>query len=1029
MPKVKLPFNLPAIVLLFILALTLFAVGLHRLTFDADIVGSLPVDDPVISDARYIIRHHPIQDQMVIDVQHQGINPDILVQGAEFIERRLADSGLFQQLGMGEIQNLGPGLIQVVTQNLSVLFSARELNRRIEPLLDPRRLRSKLAENFAHLLNLDSIGQAELISKDPLGLRNQILAKLSHLAPAHNARIFNGHLVSADNRHLLIIAKPAASGTDTTLARQVTGLMQTLAEDLNRVFAEKGFIFSLTPFGAYRAALDNENIARRDIRKLILFATVGIAVLLMLAFPRPYIGLFSLLPAIAGTLSAFFVFSLWHSSISILTIGFGGAIISITVDHGIAYLLFLDRSFQTTGSAAAKEVWSVGLLATLTTVGAFATLSFSGFPILAQIGQFAAIGIACSFLFVHTIFPKVFPTMPPARKEKRRYLRPLLRKLALGGGKYKAMAALAFGLLMVPFAKPEFNVDFRSMNTVSQDTAAAEKRIAAVWGNIFSRIFLMTEGRSLQEIQQKSDRLSGLLQEELDDGTLTAAFSPSMIFPGQDRGRENFRAWKNFWSPNRIEMLKTALQEASAQWGFTANAFDPFLRMVEKKKYHPIDIPPKFYPLLGILQDNSGARSTWYQFSTLQPGRNYRAESFFRKVGDLGTAKVFDPAFFSMKLGDYLAATFLQMVMIVGGSVAVLVFLFFLEWRLAAVALLPVAFAFSSTLGTLRLLGHPLDIPGLMLSIIVLGMGIDYSLFFVRGYQRYRDAAHPSLDLIRMAVFLAAASTLIGFGALNFADHRLLKSAGLTCFLGIAYSLIGAFTILPPILRHFFDAAGPSNTQALAAEGGGHAAGVISRYRFAEAVPRLGAYFRVRRDPMFREPIPVLHPPRCIIDIGSGYGLPAAWLLEVYPDARIYGIEPAPERARLSSIVVGGRGEVVCSAAPNIPVAADGAELAMMIDMLHYLDDHVLNSTLQSLCRLLDVEGLLIIRAKVIDHGGFMGAGLIARLWHRMRNEALHYRSADHIRDFLHRAGFADITFKPCGSGRRGFWFYARRTQ
>jgi len=1027
MPKVKLPFNLPAIVILFILALALFAVGLYRLTFDADIVGSLPVDDPVISDARTIIGRHPLQDQMVIDVQHQGVNPDILVQGAEFVEKRLKDSGLFQQVGMGDIQHLGPGLIQGVAQNLPVLFSARELNRHVEPLLEPRRLRSKLADNFAHLLNLDSIGQAELISKDPLGLRNLILAKLAHLAPAHNARIVNGHLVSADNRHLLIVAKPAASGTDTTLARQVTGLMQTLAEDLNRAYADKGFVFTLTPFGAYRAALDNENIARRDIRKLILFATVGIAALLMLAFPRPYIGLFSLLPAVAGTLSAFFVFSLWHSSISILTIGFGGAIISITVDHGIAYLLFLDRSFQTTGSAAAKEVWSVGLLATLTTVGAFATLSFSGFPILAQIGQFAAIGIACSFLFVHTVFPKIFPTMPPASKEKRRYLRPLLKKLAHGGGKYKAMAAIAFGLLMMPFAKPEFNVDFRSMNTVGRDTAAAEQRIAAVWGNIFSRIFLMTEGGSLQEIQQKSDQLSGLLQEELDGGTLAAAFSPSMIFPGQDRGRENFRAWQNFWNPIRKEMLKTALQEASAKWGFTADAFDPFLRMVDREKYRPVDIPPKFFPLLGIQQDNSGAGPIWYQFSTLQPGHDYRAETFFRKVAGLGTAKVFDPAFFSMKLGEYLAATFLQMVMIVGGSVAVLVVLFFFEWRLAAVALLPVAFAFCSTLGTLRLLGHPLDIPGLMLSIIVLGMGIDYSLFFIRGYQRYRDAAHPSLDLIRMAVFLAAASTLIGFGALNFADHRLLKSAGLTCFLGIAYSLIGAFTILPPILRRIFAAAGPSSTQAPAADGGGHAAGVINRYRFAEAVPRLGAYFRVRRDPMFREPIPVPHPPRCIIDIGSGYGLPAAWLLEVYPQARIYALEPVPERARLSSIVVGERGEVVCSAAPNIPAAAAGADLAMMVDMLHYLDDQVFNATLRCLRRFLNPGGLLIIRVKVIGRGGFAGAGLIANLWHRLRNKTLYYRSAEQIQDLLHRAGFADITFKPCGSGRRGLCFYASR--
>ena len=96
-------------------------------------------------------------------------------------------------------------------------------------------------------------------------------------------------------------------------------------------------------------------------------------------------------------------------------LGFGGAIISITVDHGICYLLFLDRPEATTGRTASREVWSVGLLAALTTVGAFATLGLSGFAIFVQLGTFTALGIGYAFLFVHAIFPKIFPRMPAAR--------------------------------------------------------------------------------------------------------------------------------------------------------------------------------------------------------------------------------------------------------------------------------------------------------------------------------------------------------------------------------------------------------------------------------------------------------------------------------------------------------------------------------------------------------------------------------------------------------------------------------------
>ena len=180
------------------------------------------------------------------------------------------------------------------------------------------------------------------------------------------------------------------------------------------------------------------------------------------------------------------------------------------------------------------------------------------------------------------------------------------------------------------------------------------------------------------------------------------------------------------------------------------------------------------------------------------------------KISRSSGIRVFDPALFSAKLGQYLADTFLRMAAIVGVSVMLLVGIFFFDWRLAGAALLPVVFALSCTLGTLRLIGHPLDIPGLMLSIVVMGMGIDYTLYIVRGYQRYGEATDPLMVLILTTVFLAAVSTLIGFGTLNFARHHLLQSAGLTCVLGVGYAFLGAFLILPPLLPRIISPAAQS---------------------------------------------------------------------------------------------------------------------------------------------------------------------------------------------------------------------------
>jgi len=1029
-------FNFPIILLLAVAVSGLFFIGFYRLDIDTDIIKTLPKSDPVVSDAGYILMNHPAGDQLVIDIaleSHDPEGPDILVEAGQFIEKKLMASGLFKSAGMKEIQNMIPELIFYITKNLPILFTEQDLKNKVKPLLDPRQINKKLEGSYSRLLNLDGIGQSELIASDPLGLRNIILAGLSHLFPSQNAKVYRGQLLSSDGRHLLLIARPIASGTDTTFARDVTKLIKKISRMLNEKYSAQEYKFTLTPVGAYRAALDNEIIAKRDIKKVVLFSMIGIAILLIIAFPRPYIGLLSFLPAVAGTLVAFFLFSLFNKSISALTIGFGGAIISITVDHGIAYLLFLDRHHKTSGREAAREVWAVGLLSTLTTVGAFLVLCISGFPILAQIGQFAAFGIACSFLFVHTVFPMMFPSMPPAKKVRSQLLMDMIAKLALTGGKYTAFGALAFALVMLCFAKPVFHVDLRSMNTVSKETKAAEGLVTSVWGNILSKIFLLTEGSDVSRLQKKGDKLLKMLEHEKVSGVLDSVFVPSMIFPGEERARENYSAWKNLWDNKRVKELKDTIQKVSVDLGFAQNAFDPFYNAIQKpygKLDHilgatPGDIPEKFYSILGISENKNPNGPKWIQFLTLTPGSAYNAEAFYAKYASGQTAKLFDPKFFSKRLGELLSSTFTKMVLIIGLSVAILCLLFFFDFILTLVALAPVVFAFVCTLGTLKLIGHPLDIPALMLSIVVMGMGIDYSLFFVRSYQRYLDENHPSLGLIRMSVFLASASTLIGFGVLNTADHSMLKGAGLASFTGIAYSLIGAFAILPPALKYLF------TYKQLPAENikpgsKKHLSRITKQYRHLQASVRLFVRFKILFDPIFTELFKFIKLPEKIIDINTGYGLSAVCLLEIYPKAKVYGIEPDGHRARISSKVIGQRGFIKCAKAPDIPQTEDPVDCALMIDVIQYLKDDEFKLILKRLSMQLCPGGSLLLRATSPINRAVSRMVWYENFWHKIIGIKPCYRSEEEIKQVLSQSGFEIEAVKPSGSGRKKYWVFAK---
>lgn len=1006
-----------SIITLFVLAILLY-VGICRLKIDTDITQSLPHDDPIIADAMYLFKHHPIQDQIAIDIGLQQENPDLLIEISHEIEKKLSESGLFKKIGMKEFQTLIPELMFNIIDRLPYLFTYKELQEKIDPLITPAAIDSSIEAHFQKMLGMDGIGQLQLISKDPLGFKNIALERLKSLAPAGHTRIYKEKLISADNRHLLLTAVPMGSGTDTKLARMLTTLIHSIGEEINQKYTGSGNQITLTSVGAFRAALDNETTIRKDVDKAFFITTIGIAILLLFSFSRPLIGLLSLVPAFSGTIIAFFIFSLFHDSISILVIGFGGAVISIVVDHGIAYMLFLDKPHQTSGQDASHEIWAIGLIGTLTAVVGFAALTLSGFSILLQLGQFSALGILASFLFVHMVFPKIILQVAPARKEKT-IVRKIVENLTLSGTKGLWIAG-ALTIIMLFYAKPVFNIDLARMNTVSKETLAAEKLIMNVWGNLFGKIYLISEGSNIDELQSYGDNITKSINKDIAEGNLSSAFVPSMIFPGKAQKTSNLRDWKQFWNNEKVLALQNNLSRAGMKYGFTSEAFSPFLTQLT----HPLAtgessiIPESFYALLGISQNSS--QSHLSQLITFSVGKNYDSQNFYNQYHSYG--KIFDPNLFSSHFGQLLFSTFIRMMIIVGISVFIILFLFFLDIKLTLITLLPVFFAFICTLGTLNLIGHPLDIACVMLSIIVMGLGIDYSLFFVKSYQIYNSEAHPSSQIAKTAVFLSAISTLIGFGVLCSADHLILKSVGLTCIFGVGYSMIGAFIILPPLLRdRFLYTDIPCNSKDIAAC-------VRQRYKKMEAYIRMFARFKMMFDPMFKQLPDLLanhDNVKTIVDIGTGYGVPACWCLQFFKQATVFGMEPGPDRVHIASLAVGNRGVIVNGKAPDVPKAPEPADLVLMLDMLHYLNDDDMTLTFKELRKIMATQGLLILRTAMPAKGQFSFLYWLEELKLKSKGMSTWYKSIEKIESTLVDSGFKIEKIEPSSQNGDLMWIIA----
>jgi RND superfamily putative drug exporter len=151
--------------------------------------------------------------------------------------------------------------------------------------------------------------------------------------------------------------------------------------------------------------------------------------------------------------------------------------------------------------------------------------------------------------------------------------------------------------------------------------------------------------------------------------------------------------------------------------------------------------------------------------------------------------------------------------------VIVLLSLVFLSFIAPIIPLLAIGIAIVEAIGfvfiVVTLAGQ--EIPTLMLallSVTMLGAGVDYCLFILWRYKEERQFGRNKYLAIRAAtvhagesVVSSGSTVMIGFGSLLLSTFPLLNQMGLGPMVGIGFSLLAALTIIPLILHFLGDKA------------------------------------------------------------------------------------------------------------------------------------------------------------------------------------------------------------------------------
>jgi predicted exporter len=528
-------------------------------------------------------------------------------------------------------------------------------------------------------------------------------------------------------------------------------------------------------------AVESRASIERDSWRLSVIAAGLVSAILLSVYRSLRIVLLSLLPVLSGLLVGIAVVGLVFGSVHGITLGFGATLIGEAVDYPT--YLFTHVAPGESVRDALTRMWPTLRLAVLTTVFGGLTMVLSSFAGLSQLGLLSMTGVLTAGLVTGWVLPAL--ASHRVTDAKRRALpvdwTRMVRSCRRGAWVLWMLVAAALTVLaMNPGGL--WDDDLANLSPVPESAKALDQQLRAELGAPDVRYLLVVSGESQEEALARSESAAELLRELIDRKQLTGFEMAGQYLPTRETQMRRRAALPD------PATLQAALNDALRGLPFRAGLFTPFLREVEQARTGA---------LMDLAELRGSALSLKIRSLLLHHGNEWVALAPLRGVtnGTQLAARIegrADPHVFLLDLkeesnrlvngyrNESLRLTALGVV-----SIALLLWWGLRDPSKVVRVLLPVLMAVVLVVAVLTMLGERLSLFHLVSLLLVIGIGLNYALFFNRDPSEAADTQRTALSLT-----VCGLATLSAFGALAFSRTPVLHAIGLTVSLGSLFSLL-----------------------------------------------------------------------------------------------------------------------------------------------------------------------------------------------------------------------------------------------
>ena len=691
---------------------------------------------------------------------------------------------------------------------------------------------NSLSSSFEQLLQqlqlMPGSVEQKLFSEDPQMLWFVLLRQWQ----TQQLKKHHGVWFDQQGKQSLLFVKTRADAYDLKQQKKNIEIIKSHIEQI--ITIDNNLTYVLT--GAPVFALESKKAISSQIKTISVIASFILLAFLYWFFRSLKIILLTALPLGFAVLTGMTTVILIDGFIHGITIAFGITIIGIAVDYPVhlySHILFSAHKEKQTQQSIIQSIWPLIRLGLITTLIGFSAITLSDFSGLRQLGLFAVSGLLAAALVTRFLLP-VMPVVKTKITEEKTLT---ANTNAFKKIRYLVNFSLPEWIYSVSIVIPVLALiyigsqqstlwqnDLAAMSPVPEKQKQQDFELRKAMGLPELRYTLILQAETIEQVLHQSEQLKPLLeelkQEEIISGyDMASHYLPSIKY--QQAQQEKLP---------EVSELKTRLEVVLNNSPLSVDAFSPFIIAIDNSKRMPSltaesllsneqanqqndFITDKIKVLLFQQIPGQQVNSLSFPKSPTKPSTKPSTLSSKKWTAiiplqgvqqKLPIAKLNQQVSFSVQLLDLKTQTESMLsnyrndalLWFVLGSLLILAVLFSHNKKLSELFALvwPFSGAVILTIASLLLMGYSLSIFHLVTLLLVIGLGIDYSIFMLLPGRLIPDErkneSTQSPEVAQVSVIICLFSTLIMFGALSLSDLPVLKAIGLTASLGALYAFL-----------------------------------------------------------------------------------------------------------------------------------------------------------------------------------------------------------------------------------------------